>query len=196
MKAAYPLFGLLCLISFSALSEKGRSSLTINTEINVNGFYEGAFDKVYFVPEKLDLVQMADRSSYEATQTQLKIETTIPKSMSNISYYVKLARNEVWCTDYAGVETKRVESGATPHFVTATISKLPDSGCAAGSDAAITYGGKETYADFCGDDGTNKTSVHTVKLAFAPFNYLINSTHSWLPQSCRGELDFTIEVEL
>lgn len=187
---------LLAFVTFGAFPLS--KDLKVETTINLKELYGGSITKVGFSPDKLDLEIKADKSGFESASSQLNIETSIPKDVAAIGYTVQLEKNEAYCFAYDDTKTV-ISSSSTPvssHFVAVEISELPSSGCTSAGNVDIAADGtKKSYADFCGNDNTYKTSEHKVTLSFKPFSYLLN-INPILPRKCGGDLLFKIEVAL
>ena len=165
---------LLVFISLNANAE--IKMLNITTNINVNKIYTNAINSVEFSPSVLDVTPTDDRSKFTDVITKLTIETDIPKEILGISYAINLVKNSSSCNNYSG-----------------QVSDHDDLVSFSVDNKAIRLNAPISVDDFNSDDGTNKYSEHDVELTFKPFSEL-STTHAL--ESCNGEIEFSVEVDI
>ncbi|RYU68411.1 hypothetical protein ERW51_08565 [Aliivibrio finisterrensis] len=165
------------LLVFISLNANAASKpLNITTNIDVSHLYTNGINSVEFSPSVLDVTPSSDKSKFSDVITTLIIETEIPKDIVGISYAINLVKNSSNCIDYSG------SSSDHDDLVSLTFDTQP-----------ITAGTPISVANFNSDDGINKYSEHDVELIFKPFIDI--STTSTL-ESCNGEIEFSVEVDI
>ena len=164
----------LALISLNA--NAAFKALNLTTSIDVVNLYKDAIISVEFFPSILELEASQGSTKFSDVVTTLKIETDIGLEASTVPYISTLTENTTNCVDYSG------ETSIQHDFVNEIIN-----------GQSISKGQSVSFANFDLDDGVNKYSEHSVMLSFKPFND-INTAGQ--PESCNGEIEFSIEVDI
>ena len=167
----------ILILALITMNVEGASTLlSIKTTLDVRQLYEESITSVVFKPSNLKLKVSQDKKQFDDVNSILRIETDIPNGTIDIPYKAKLTKNTASCTDYSGEVNEQKE------FVKLTI------------DQKDLSEGEAIYFDrFNSNNGSTMASEHEIKLSFSPFK---NITTKGLPESCSGEVNFDIEVDI
>tara|TARA_Y100000588_G_scaffold394135_1_gene513026 strand:- start:963 stop:1442 length:480 start_codon:yes stop_codon:yes gene_type:complete len=156
--------------------EGAQTTLKIKTTLDVKELYKESITSVVFNPSNLKLKVSQDKKKFDDVVSTLRIETDIPNETIDIPYIAKLTKNTTICTDYSGEENEQQD------FVKLTIDNND-----------ISVGDQIRFKSFNDSDGSTKASKHEINLSFSPFKSI---TTKGLPESCSGEVNFDIEVDI
>lgn len=161
-------------VFYSTVSYSDNVVINLSSEIELSKLYADSISSLYFSPSNLMLSLNSAQTGFADTDTDLHIETTIPRTQSAIAYDISVSENKASCFDLWGTETE--QTAFTTIMLDGTELVTP-----------------REILDFNSNDGTNKTSVHDIALSFKSFDE-IQSVHP--ARRCDGSVKLMVGISV